>query len=212
MIVKRRKQSTAMLFLAGVALVGVACGGAAAADPPFSEGPAAVVPVEEDAGAAGNVEEVAADPAGPVSWRSATLTDVRTGETFTIDGLQGQVVMVEMMAVWCPLCVRQQEQLRSARAILEQDGIDVVTVSFDVDPGENAELLARHADSNLLDWSFVLAGPEIAADLQGEFGPEILSPPSTPVLFVWPDGSTELTPFGIKSAADLADYVRARQS
>ncbi len=153
----------------------------------------------------GPAEAEAAEPAGRPDWQQVQLTDVRTGETFTLADFQDRVVIVEAMAVWCPLCDQQQFQIKSA---LGELGDDVVAVSLDIDPGETADILVRHANDLDLPWHFVIAGPELASMLQREFGPQILAPPSTPVLIIGPGGETTLTPFGIKGWDELVNYAR----
>lgn len=154
---------------------------------------------------AGEADAVAAgEPAGRPDWQQVELTDVRTGETFTLGDFQERVVIVEAMAVWCPLCDQQQFQIKSALGELRDD---VATVSLDIDPSETADILARHANDLELPWHFVIAGPELASMLQREFGPQILTPPSTPVLIIAPNGETILTPFGIKGWDELIDFA-----
>jgi hypothetical protein len=133
------------------------------------------------------------------------LTDVRTGETFTLSDFDDQVIIMEAMAVWCPLCDQQQIQIKSA---LSELGDGVIGVSLDVDPSETADIVVRHADDLDLPWRFVVAGRELSAMLQREFGPQVLTPPSTPVLIIAPNGITTLTPFGIKGWDELVDYAR----
>ncbi|MFB6351225.1 MAG: SDR family NAD(P)-dependent oxidoreductase, partial [Bradymonadaceae bacterium] len=41
---------------------------------------------------------------GEASWRTVDLTDVRTGEAFTISQFEGRPVLLEFFAVWCPKC------------------------------------------------------------------------------------------------------------
>lgn len=134
------------------------------------------------------------------------LTDVRTGETFTLADFEGKVVILETMAVWCPLCDQQQGQILGA---LEQLGEEVVAVSLDVDLGETEDIVARHADQLGLPWRFALAPPEVAEALRRDFGPQVLSPPATPVILIGPDGRPQLTPFGIKDSQALVSAVRA---
>ena len=36
------------------------------------------------------------------AWYSASLTDVNTGQAFTINDCKGKVILVETLAMWCP--------------------------------------------------------------------------------------------------------------
>ena len=53
-------------------------------------------------------ESTAAEPA--VAWLATELTDVATGETFTLAEFAGTPVLLESFAVWCPICTNQQKQ------------------------------------------------------------------------------------------------------
>ncbi|MFQ5410537.1 MAG: peroxiredoxin family protein [Anaerolineales bacterium] len=164
---------------------------------------------ELDAADESGSEASAAQPEQPATlrpWLASQLTDVRTGESFTLADFPGQVVIVEAMAVWCPLCDEQQAQIRVA---LDQLGDKAVAVSLDVDPGESADILAAHADQNGLAWRFVVASDELAQLLIDEYTPVIVSPPATPVILIGPDGAAERTPGGIKSSADLVAMVNS---
>ena len=44
------------------------------------------------------------------------LRDVVTGETFQMSDFLGQVMVIEAMAVWCPFCTSQQEELKREKA------------------------------------------------------------------------------------------------
>ena len=45
-------------------------------------------------------------------WFDIELTDVQTGETFTMNDYAGKVVLVETMAMWCPNCIVQANEVR----------------------------------------------------------------------------------------------------
>lgn len=38
-------------------------------------------------------------------WFNLELTDVQTGEIFTMNDYAGKVALVETMAIWCPNCI-----------------------------------------------------------------------------------------------------------
>ena len=74
------------------------------------------------------------------AWYSAGLTDVRSGEAFTIADAQGKVILVETMAIWCSNCLRQQQEVKALHEALgERD--DLVTVVLDIDLNEDADKL-----------------------------------------------------------------------
>jgi hypothetical protein len=111
------------------------------------------------------------------------------------------VVAIETMAIWCVTCRLQQAE---ARAALEQlDSPDLVYLSLDVDPNERAADLADYARREGFAWRFAVAPPEASRSLAATFGDQILSPPSTPLVVLDPEGEVVEQHLGIKSAADM---------
>jgi thiol-disulfide isomerase/thioredoxin len=136
----------------------------------------------------------------------ASLRDVVTGEEFRIADLQGKVVVIEAMAIWCTTCRFQQLE---AQAALDQIASpDVVYISLDVDPNERAEELAEYARREGFEWRFVVAPAEVSRSLAATFGDQILSPPATPLVALDPDGQLIEKHTGIKSAVDLAALIQ----
>lgn len=138
----------------------------------------------------------------PPNWFSVSLTNVHTGESFTVNDLKGKVVLVEDMAVWCTNCFHQQTQVKALRASLGARD-DFVTMGMDVDPNEDAPKLKAYVDKNSFDWVYVVAPKEVAREISTLYGSQYLNPTSTPMLIVDRHGATHLLPFGIKSADDL---------
>lgn len=135
------------------------------------------------------------------AWATGPLTDARTGQAFTLADLADRVVFVEPMAVWCTSCKAQQQTAREAMAGLDPAG--VVWVALDVEPSEDAATLARYADDNQFPFTYAVAGADLSRDLADAFGAQVLTPPSTPVIVLAPDGRVTLTEFGHKDAARL---------
>ena len=158
------------------------------------------------AGAAGSAgPSQGGDPADEI-WRTAALVDVRTDEAFTIDGLRGKLVAIEPMAIWCTSCRVQQREAVKAIAAVQSD--DLVYVGLDVDPAESADDLATYSVELGFDWPFAIASTDVARSLAAAFGDQILSPPSTPLILVGPDGTILETHFGIRRAAELESLFR----
>lgn len=141
------------------------------------------------------------------TWRRAELVDVRTGEAFTVDALAGKLVVVEPMAIWCTTCAAQQAEVADALEALATD--DLVFVSLDVDPNERAADLAEYADRAGFEWRFAVASREVARSLATTFGDQVLSPPSTPIIVVAPNGEVVDQGFGIKRSSELIERFRA---
>lgn len=140
------------------------------------------------------------------AWSNVELTDVNSGEGFRIADHQGQVVLVETLAVWCSNCLKQQKQVKALHEILgERD--DFVSVGLDIDLNEDAGKLRGHAERNEFDWVYAVATPEVAREIGQLYGNLFLNPPSTPMLIVDRSGQVHPLPFGIKSAADLQEAL-----
>lgn len=139
-------------------------------------------------------------------WRTTALRDVVTGEEFRIADLEGKVVAIEAMAIWCSTCRLQQAEADAALA--EVDSPDVVYISLDVDPNERPEDLADYASREGFGWRFAVAPAEVSRSLAATFGEQILSPPATPLVILGPDGQLIEKHTGIKSAGDLAALIK----
>lgn len=135
------------------------------------------------------------------------MTDVRTGQSVRVADLRGKVVLIEPMAIWCSNCRAQQEQVREALASVERPD-DVVMISLDVDPNEVAPDLAEYAEQHAFDWHFAVATRDLSRELVQAFDDLVLSPPSTPKIFIAPDGSSELS-YGYLPSQDLVHKLNA---
>jgi thiol-disulfide isomerase/thioredoxin len=159
-------------------------------------------------------EQQPADDAGPAlapgslpSWFGIQMTDVNTGMVFTVADFQGKVVLVETMAVWCPTCLRQQNEMD---ALLRNLGNpeDLIALSIDTDPNEDVPLLTNHVKNNGFGWLFAIAPDDVNDQIAELYGAQFLNPPSTPMLIIDRQGGAHILPFGVKSAADLESAVQ----
>ncbi|MHB8136655.1 MAG: peroxiredoxin family protein, partial [Anaerolineaceae bacterium] len=66
-------------------------------------------------------EEMTAEAAESPTFFDASLTNVATGESFKISDFAGKVVLVENLAMWCPTCLKQQEQVKLLHNQLVKD-------------------------------------------------------------------------------------------
>jgi len=139
-------------------------------------------------------------------WFDVTMVDVRTGQTFTINDLQGNVVLVETLAMWCSSCLTQQVQVKALHDRLT-DVDDFVSVGLDIDVNENADDLKLYTDNNGFDWLYTIAPVAVAREISNLYGAQFLNPPSTPILVIDKSGQVHLMPFGFKSADDLYDFI-----
>lgn len=139
-------------------------------------------------------------------WFGVTLTDVRTGEEFTINDFKGKVVLVEAMAMWCPNCKQQQAQVKALHEALGMED-DLVSISLDVDLNEQAADLKDYTDANSFDWVYAVAPADVVREIGMLYGEQFLNPSSTPILIVDREGVAHPMPFGIKSAEDLQEFI-----
>jgi thiol-disulfide isomerase/thioredoxin len=125
------------------------------------------------------------------TWANAPLTDVETGETFTIAELAGKPLFIESMAIWCSNCRAQQGRFTEAFGQMAPGTAEYVVLT--VDPSETAEDLARYKSERGFTGRYAVAGKELAKALDAEFGPNAINPPSVPVIFVSPSGEVEFS-------------------
>jgi thiol-disulfide isomerase/thioredoxin len=141
------------------------------------------------------------------AWYSASLTDVSTGQAFTINDFKGKVILVETLAMWCPNCKKQQAQVKALHEMLgERD--DFVGLGLDIDLNESAADLKGYAESNGFDWMYAVATTDVAQDFSKHYGDQFLNPPSTPMLVIDRHGEAHPLPFGIKSAEELLQFIQ----
>ncbi len=149
----------------------------------------------------------ATDEEPAAEWLATELTDVRTGESFTIAEFAGTPVLLESFAVWCPICTSQQKQVR---ALHEQVGDEVVSIALNTDPNEDHAKVAAHLERHGFDWRYAVAPVELIRALKGEFGVGILNAPSAPIVLICPDQSVrEMLRRGVKRADFLQEQAAA---
>jgi thiol-disulfide isomerase/thioredoxin len=138
-------------------------------------------------------------------WLDIELTDAKTGDTFTVNDFRGKVVLVETMAIWCPNCLRQAQELKALRASYGPE--DLVFVSLDIDLHEDASMLKEYAEQNGFDWSFAVASLDVTRDIGGLYGALFLDPTLNPMLIVNRKGEVFKLDFGEKKAEVLDKWL-----
>lgn len=204
-------------FLAVLALATItACSSAATATPtapdatPISSAPASTTaePSAPSAAAPSSATPSASETAQTDALLAVELTDVRSGETFTIGELAATdgPVLLEPMAVWCSSCRSQQHEIIGAH-----DLADFTSVSLDVDLSESPADLASYADREGFDWAFTMADASLYRLLQDRFGVAATNPPSTPLIVIEADGTVRPLEFGrgVRSAGDVVAELGA---
>lgn len=195
-----------ILFIASLALLTAACGPLAQ----LLERDAAVAAPSEaqSADQPGDAATASVAYAGP-EWTRISLTDVRSGESFTLADFAGKVVFVEPMATWCSNCRAQQ---REVRTILDRFGADeVVFLSLSVEIGLGTRVLSDYAATNDFQWRFAVANQDLLNALVAQFGRSVATPPATPHFFIAPDGTVSALSTGMHNAARLEELIRTVQ-
>jgi thiol-disulfide isomerase/thioredoxin len=140
------------------------------------------------------------------AWFDISLTDVNTGESFTINDFSGKVVVVEAMAIWCPKCLSQQKEIKSLFAQMGMDGIEYVVL--DVDPNEDAESLAQYTQQNGFEGRYAVAPAELNTALADLYGSQFLNPSAVPMLIIDAQGEVHVLPLGsVKSVSELQEAL-----
>ena len=139
-------------------------------------------------------------------WFNVKMTDVRTGQTFTINDFAGKVVLVETMAQWCPTCESQENDVIKLHELLGNPEA-LISVSLDVDLHEDEASLKEYATTHGYEWYFAVAPLEVARALGNLYSAEYLNPPLAPMLFIDRNGDVYGLPYGLKSAEALQKTI-----
>ena len=118
----------------------------------------------------------------------------------------GKVVLVETMAMWCPNCVVQANEVRNLHNLLGNPD-DAVSVSLDVDINEDADSLKEYSEGYGLEWHFAVAQLEVARALGNLYSAQYLNPPLSPMLVIARDGNVHQLEYGIKDVETLQKIV-----
>jgi thiol-disulfide isomerase/thioredoxin len=160
------------------------------------------------AGAAGTQEPAVsvASPTTTPDWFDMELTDVQTGEKFTMNDYAGKVVLLETMAMWCPTCLLQAGQVQRLHEALGNPE-DLISVSLDVDVNEDAASLKSYAFEYGLDWRLAVAPLLVARALGNLYSAQYLNPPLAPMLIIDREGNVHQLEYGLKDVETLQKAV-----
>jgi thiol-disulfide isomerase/thioredoxin len=189
-----------LIMLLAVAFLAYGCAS------PAPESGAQPVPTPDEPLAGSAPDTTGQESAPPVSslWISASLQDVRTGTLFSISNFD-KPVLVENFAVWCPVCTRQQQEMKKLHAAV---GDAIVSVSLDSDPNEDQSRVLEHIERHGFDWYYAVIPQDVTSSLVDQFGVSFVNVPLAPVLLLCPDGTAERLRNGVKSAEELERTVK----
>ena len=193
----------AFLVTTAIGLLAVACG--APADGPTTRTPqppariqATATPAPLAIQATPTVRQVAQPTIN--AWRTLferQLTDVVTGETFTLGDLAGKILVIELMATWCPPCLEQQAEMSKAKA---QVGDRAVFISVVIDYRESAASLREYQTEVGWDWTLVPYNAEFIDDLTRITGPLMHDLSRTPFFYSYSEGISPPRPGGHRAS------------
>ena len=182
-----------VLFLLSLALTIVGCAPVQAEATNASENPNEILPTNT------------AVPETP-EWFGMELTDAQTGEVFTINDYAGKVILLETMAMWCPNCVVQANEVRNLHELLGNPE-DLISISLDVDLNEDQASLKEYAYGYGFDWHFVVAPLLVARALGNLYTAQYLNPPLSPMMVIDRGGNVHHLEYGLKEAETLEKIV-----
>jgi hypothetical protein len=138
------------------------------------------------------------------AWLRAQLTDVNTGKSFTLNDFRGKPVLVELMSAQCAACLQQQ---KSIQAFLSGTMGEVVAVSLDIAPTENASILQSHAAMNHFSWTFANVPNNLVMQIGQEFGSQYTDPANTPLLVIDSMGEVHALPLHLTSPIEIKNAL-----
>lgn len=139
-------------------------------------------------------------------WFGYELIDVQTGETFTMNDYAGKVILLETMAIWCPNCIVQANEVHKLHELLGEND-DLISVSLDVDINEDAASLQQYSEDYGFEWHFAVATREVTRALGNLYSAQYLNPPLSPMLLIDRNGEVYQLEYGAKDAATLLKII-----
>ena len=140
-------------------------------------------------------------------WDEVPLRDVSTSRMFRVRDLAGKPVLLFSFTTWCSICTAQQNEIKRLQAMYPGS---FTSVGIDIDPYENEALVRKHQSDNQFYGLYAVAPPEITKKLMNEFGVEIISPASAPMVLICSNGTVKRLDRGVKSAEVLEQAIRMR--
>jgi len=116
-------------------------------------------------------EPVSVDPEAP--WRTTTLEDA-TGESIT-PASSDNPVLLHTFSTGCAACQSQHREFDAVSG-------SATIVDLSIDPNEGDERLRDYAEDEGYDWHFAVASEDVTQSLIEEFGQEVTSSATSPVI------------------------------
>lgn len=94
------------------------------------------------------------------------------GNLHNLTTMQGEVVIIDLMATWCLPCVAQMKHLNQVRDAYPEDKVTIL--SIDTDRSDSMEELQAWMERNGARWPYAFDGDNIAQKLQLKILPKIV--------------------------------------
>ena len=140
-------------------------------------------------------------------WNTIPLRDVSTSGVFRIRDLAGKPVLLFSFTTWCSICTAQQGEITRLQAMSPGS---FTAVGIDIDPYEKEATVRKHQVDNRFYGLYSVAPQELTNDLVNEFGVDIITPASAPMLLICSNGTVTQLARGIKSAEALGQAIRTK--
>ena len=128
-----------------------------------------------------------------------SLRDV-DGRPVSLDQYRGSVVVLDMMATWCPTCNQEIPELKAFKAAHP----DAVVISIDVDRTENNALLKAHMQSKGANWIYCMDTDNVLQKYKANEIPKIV--------IVNPSGYVTFMRAGLVKSDELASESQKARS
>ena len=141
-------------------------------------------------------------------WYNVGLMNAADDKKFSLADFKGKVVLVETMAIWCPTCLAQQEEVDALHKQLGAND-EIISVSLDIDPHEQTADLKAYVAQNGFLWRYAVAPQSAARAIGNQFGAMFLNPPATPMFIIDREGNVHPLALGLKKADVLKSAVQS---
>jgi cytochrome oxidase Cu insertion factor (SCO1/SenC/PrrC family) len=141
------------------------------------------------------------------SWKEVPLRDVSTSRVFRVRELEGKPVLLFFFTTWCSICTAQQNEIKRLQAVSPGS---FTAVGIDIDPYENEAVVLKHQSGNGFSGLYAVAPPEMTTILVNEFGMDVISPASAPMLLICSNGTIMRLDRGVKSTEVLGQAILTR--
>lgn len=128
-----------------------------------------------------------------------TLMDVN-GRKVSLSDFKGSVVVLDMMATWCPTCNQEIPELKDFHA----KHPEAIVISIDVDKTENSQQLNSHMQSKGANWIFCMDTGNVMSDYHVSNIPKIV--------IITPTGYVTYIKEGLVKSDELAKEAASARS